>query len=51
MCSQDYQGEGNPQIEHGTPRAKEWSQIMQWGEVQLAQIVNSAVSQALTLQM
>ena len=51
MCSPDHQGDVDPQIEHGIPRAKEWSQIMQWGEVQLAQIVNSTVSQALTLQM
>ena len=51
MCSPDYQGEVDPQIGHGIPRAKEWSQMMQWGQVQHAQIVNSAVSQALTLQM
>ena len=47
MSVQGYQGEVNPQVEHGIPGAEEGAQVMQLTQVQLAQIVSSAVSQAL----
>ena len=45
---QGYQGEVNPQVGHKTPGAEERAQIMQLPQEQLAQIVSSAISQALT---
>ena len=48
MSFQGYQGEINPQVGHEIPGAKEVVQMMQLTQVQLAQIVSSAVSQALT---
>ena len=41
----------NPQIGHDIPEAEEGTQIMQLTQVQLAQLVSSAVSQALTQHM
>ena len=38
----------NPQVGHEIPGEKEGAQMMQLTQVQLAQIVSSAVSQALT---
>ena len=46
MSFQCYQGEVNPQIGHTIPGADEGAQMMQLTQVQLAQIISSAVSQA-----
>ena len=48
MPFQGYQGEVNPQVGHETSGAAEGAQMMQLTQAQLAQIVSSAVSQALT---
>ena len=48
MSFQVYQREVNPQVGHEIPGAEEEVQMMQLTQVQLAQIVSSAVSQALT---
>ena len=48
MSFQGYQGEVNPQVGHEIPGAEEGAQKMQLTQVQLTQIVSSAVSQALT---
>ena len=45
---QSYQGEVNPQVGHEIPGAEEGAQMMQLTQVQLAQIVFSAMSKALT---
>ena len=47
MSSQGYQGEVNPQVGHEALGAEEEAQMMQLTQVQLAQIVSSAVSQVL----
>ena len=51
MSFQGNQGEVNPQVGHEMPGAEEGAQIMQLTQLQLAQIVSSAVSQALTQHM
>ena len=48
MPFQGYQGGVNPQVGHEIPGAEEGTQIMHLTQVQLAQIVSSAVSQAQT---
>ena len=48
MSFRGYQGEANPQVEHKVPGAEKGAQMMQLAQVQLAQIVSSAGSQALT---
>ena len=48
MSFQSYHGKVIPQVEHEIPGAEEGAQMMQLTQVQLAQIVSSAVSQALT---
>ena len=48
MPSQGYQGQVKPQVGHEIPGAEEGPQMMQLTQVQLAQIVSSAVSRALT---
>ena len=48
MSFQGYQREVNPQVGHEIPGAEEGAQMMQWTQKQLAQIVSSAASQALT---
>ena len=48
MPFQGYQGELNRQVGHKIPGAEEVAQMMQVTQVQLAQIVSSDVSQALT---
>ena len=48
MSFQGYQGDVNPQVEHKIPGADEGAHMMHLSQVQLAQIVRSAVSQALT---
>ena len=48
MPFQGYQGEVNPQVGHEISGAEEWAQMMQLTQVQLVQIVSSAVSQSLT---
>ena len=45
---QGYQREANPQVGHEIPGAEEGAQTMQLGQAQLAQIVSSAMNQALT---
>ena len=45
---QGYKGEVKPQVGQEIPAAEEGAQMMQLTQVQLAQIVSSAVSQALT---
>ena len=47
MSFQGYRVEVNPQVGREVPGAEEGTQIMQLTQVQLAQIVNSAVNQAL----
>ena len=51
MSFQGYQGEINPQVGYGIPEEEEGTQMMQLSQVQLAQIVSSAVSQVLTQHM
>ena len=48
MSFQGYQREVNLQVEHTISGAEEGAQMMQLAQVQLAQIVSSTVSQALT---
>ena len=48
MSFQGYQEEVSLQVGHEIPGAEEGVQMMQLTQVQLAQIVSSAVSQALT---
>ena len=48
MSFQGYQGEVNNQVGHEILGAEEGAQMMQLTQVQLARIVSSAVSQALT---
>ena len=48
MSFQGYQEEVNPQVRHEIPGVEERAQMMQLTQVRLAQIVNSAVSQAKT---
>ena len=48
MSFQGYQGEVNPQVGYGIPGAEEGAKMVQLTQVQLAQIVSSAVSQGLT---
>ena len=48
MSFQGYQGKVNPQVGHEIPGAEERGQMMQLTQIQLAQIVSSAVSQVLT---
>ena len=48
MSFQGHQGEVNPQAGHEISGADDGAQMMQLTQVQLAQIVSSAVSQALT---
>ena len=48
MSFQGYQGEVNPQVGHEIPGAEGGAQMMQLTQVQLAQVVRSAVSPALT---
>ena len=48
MSFQGYQGEVNPQVGHEIPGAEDGTQMMQLAQAQLAQMVSSAVSQALT---
>ena len=48
MTFQGYQGEVNPQVGHEIPGAEQGAQMMQLTQIQLAQIISSAVSQALT---
>ena len=50
MSFQGYQGDMNSQVGHEISGAEEGAQMMQLIQVQLAQIVSSAVSQALTTQ-
>ena len=51
MSFQDYQGEVDPQVEHEVPGAEFRAHMMQLTQIQLVQIVSSAVCQALTQQM
>ena len=51
MFFQGYQGEVDPQVGHTIPGADDGAQVMQLTQVQLARIVSSVVSQALTRQM
>ena len=51
MSFHGYQGEVNPQVRHEIPGAEEGGQMVQLTQVQLAQIVSSVVSQALTHHM
>ena len=51
MSFQDYQGEVDPQVEHEIPGAEFRAHMMQLTQIQLVQIVSSAVCQALTQQM
>ena len=51
MSSQSYQGEVNLPVGHEILGGKEGAQKMQLTQVQLAQIVSSAMSQALTQQV
>ena len=48
MSFQGYQGEVNTQVGHEISGTEEEAQMMQLTQTQLAQIVSSAVSQALT---
>ena len=48
MSFQGYQGKVNPQVGHEIPGAEKRGQMMRLTQIQLAQIVSSAVSQALT---
>ena len=48
MSFQGYQGEVNPQVGHEVPGEEQGAQMMQLTQVQLAQIISSAVSQVLT---
>ena len=48
MYFRGYQGETNPQVGYEIPGAEKGAQVMQLTKAQLAQIVSSAVSQALT---
>ena len=50
MSFQGYQREMNSQVGHEIPGAEEGTQTMQLTQVQLAQVVISAVSQALATQ-
>ena len=50
MPVQGYEGEVNPQVGHEIPEAEEL-QMIQLLQVQIAQIVSSTASQALTQQM
>ena len=49
MSFQGYHGEVSPQVGNEIPGAEGGGQMMQLTQVQLAQIISSAVSQALTL--
>ena len=51
MSFQGNQGEVDPQVEHEIPGADGGAQVVQLTQVQIAQIVSNAVSQALTHQM
>ena len=51
MSFPGYQGEVNPQVGYTIPGVEEGAQMMQLTQLQLAQIVSSAVSQALTEHM
>ena len=51
MSFQGNKGEVDPQVGHGIPGADDGAQVVQLTQMQIAQIVNNAVSQALTHQM
>ena len=51
MYFQDYQGEVDPHVEHEIPGTEFRAHMTQLTQIQLAQIVSSAVCQALTQQM
>ena len=53
MSAQGTQGEENPQVGvgHEIPGAEDGAQVIQLTQVQIAQIVSNAVSQALTHQL
>ena len=51
MSFQGNQGEVDPQVGHEIPRAEDGAQVVQLAQMQIAQIVSNAVSQALTHQM
>ena len=51
MSFQSNQGEVNPQVGHENPGADDGAQVVQLTQMQIAQIVSNAVSQALTHQM
>ena len=51
MSFQGNQGEVDPQVGHEIPGADDGAQVVQLTQMQIAQIVSNAVSQALTYQM
>ena len=51
MSFQGNQGEVDPQVGHEIPGADDGAQVVQLTQIQIAQIVSNAVSQALTHQM
>ena len=51
MPFQVNQGEVDPQVGHETPGADDGAQVVQLTQMQIAQIVSNAVSQALTHEM
>ena len=51
MSFQGNQGEVDPQVGHEIPAADDGAQVVQLTQMQIAQIVSNAVSQALTHQM
>ena len=51
MSFQGIQGEVDPQVRQGVPGADDGTQVVQLTQMQIAQIVSNAVSQALTHQM
>ena len=51
MSAQGTQGEENPLVGHEIPGAEDGAQVIQLTQVQIAQIVSNAVSQALTHQL
>ena len=51
MSFQGNQGEVDPQVGHGIPGVNDGAQVVHSTQMQIAQIVSNAVSQALTHQM